>query len=143
MRRRVRVLVADDHEAHRRLLDDLFSALGCAVTTVPDGEAAVSAGPRFDIICLDRHMPGMGGEAAARQLRGTAYLVACTSHPEGLEPVFDAVLSKPFCCCELADIVEAAMTASRAVAWRPRAHPRNDNTPCAAALPVAKVACSR
>lgn len=137
MTRRLRVLVADDHEAHRRLLDDLFTALGCTVTTVPDGESAVAAGPRFDIVCLDRHMPGIGGEAAARQLQGTAYLVACTSHPEGIDGAFDAILPKPFCCCELAEIVEAASAARRAGRRQRR------KTPCAAAAAVANVACKR
>jgi CheY-like chemotaxis protein len=108
MARRLKVLVADDHEAHRRLLHNLLTALGCAVMTVPSGEAAVSAAGPFDLICLDRHMPGMGGEAAARALQGSAYLVACTSDPDGLGPEFDAVLAKPFGCCELAGVLEAA-----------------------------------
>lgn len=141
MARRLRVLVADDHEAHRRLLDDLFSAMGCSVTTVCNGEAAVDTAGDFDLICLDRHMPGMGGEAAARRLYGKAYLVACTSHPEGLGAHFNAVLSKPFCCCELAELVEAARK------WRPhrtgRSQGKNDSAALAADCAVAKVACSR
>ena len=142
MARRLRVLVADDHEAHRRLLNDLLTALGCAVTTVCDGEHAIAAAGPFDLVCLDRHMPGMGGEAVARRLWGTAYLVACTSHPDGLGPDFNAVVAKPFRCRDLAQIVEAARK------WRPAqsdAHTYRAaaSTPCAAASPVAKHACRR
>lgn len=138
MGRRLRVLVADDHEAHRRLLDELFTALDCEVTTVSDGEQALEAIGPFDVICLDRHMPGLGGEAAARALRGQAFLVACTSHPEGLAAEFDAVVAKPFCCCELAQLLEIAR------AWKPsRPYRRKSRTPSAAARAVANVACSR
>lgn len=139
MSRRMRVLIADDHAAHRRLLAQVFGALGCIVTTVSDGEAAVAAPGRFDVICLDRHMPGMGGVQAAEALRGASYLVACTSDPEGLGAPFDAVLAKPIQCGDLAKVLEAAQD-RRASGGPGAASPRQARTPSAAASAVAKVA---
>ena len=138
MGRRLRVLVADDHETYRRLLADLFGALGCVVTTVNDGEEALAAPGPFDIVCLDRHMGGLDGQDVAAKLLGSAYLVACTSDPDGLGPGFDAVLPKPVCCCELTAIVADA----RARSGRQR-RAATSSTPCAAASAVANVACNR
>lgn len=58
----------------------------------------------YDVICLDRNMPGLDGPSAARGLRGQAFLVACTSQPEGLEDQFEAVLAKPVSCGAVADV---------------------------------------
>lgn len=104
----MRVLIADDHPIHRQLLADLFALFGCEVTTACDGAEAVATPGVFDLVCLDRHMPVMGGIEAARRLRGRAFLVACTSDPEGLGIDFDAVLPKPISCQQIAEVVQTA-----------------------------------
>lgn len=106
--RKLRVLVADDHEAHRALLGQAFSALGCQVTTVPDGLAALAANGPFDLICLDRHMPGADGDEVAERLRGQAILVACTSDPNGVCDAFDLCLPKPIDLRVLVALVQYA-----------------------------------
>ncbi len=106
--RRLRVLVADDHEVHRTLLGQAFRALGCVVTTVCDGAAALAAKGPFDLICLDRHMPGPDGDEVARRLRGQAILVACTSDPSRLDEAFDLCLPKPVDPGRLVALVQCA-----------------------------------
>lgn len=106
---KLRVLVADDHEVHRALLDGAFSALGCAVTSVVDGVGALAAEGPFDIICLDRHMPGMDGDEVARRLQGQGLLVACTSDPANLDEAFDVFVPKPIDMRRIAALVQSAL----------------------------------
>lgn len=61
---------------------------------VEDGVQAVERATGFDIICLDRHMPGLSGNEVARRIGRRAFLIACTSDPEGVEG-FDVVIAKP------------------------------------------------
>lgn len=108
----LRVLVADDHPVHRVLLRNLFGAFGCSVTVANDGLEALSHFERcdFDLVCLDRHMPGLGGCEVARSMAGRTYLVSCTSDPSPGVEVFDTVMAKPI---RAMDIVEAVTAASR------------------------------
>lgn len=92
----LRVLVVDDHPAHRILLTAVFESLGCWVRTVEDGAQAVVLAADFDVVCLDRNMPGMSGDEAARRIGRRAFLIACTSEPERAWASFDAVIAKPF-----------------------------------------------
>ncbi|HTL68592.1 MAG TPA: PAS domain S-box protein [Lacunisphaera sp.] len=68
---RLRVLVADDHPANRRLLVDLLQPLGFEVATADDGRAAVeqAVAQRPDLVLLDLRMPRLDGFAAARAIR--------------------------------------------------------------------------
>ncbi|PZQ64326.1 MAG: hypothetical protein DI570_05830 [Phenylobacterium zucineum] len=108
------VLIADDHEIQRKLLTMMFEAFGCVVSAVATGDEAVRARGPFDIICLDRHMPGLDGDEAASLIAGGSFMVACTSDPAGLGSGFRAVVSKPVSCSSLANVV------SRAASWRER-----------------------
>ncbi len=66
-----RILVVDDEELNRELLEDLLTPLGYQVTTSPDGASAleaVAADPP-DVILLDVMMPGMDGFEVARRLK--------------------------------------------------------------------------
>ena len=64
-----RILIADDEDSLRWVLEKGFRSAGYQVTAVKDGTAAlreVEAGP-FDLILLDIRMPHMDGyEVAAR-----------------------------------------------------------------------------
>lgn len=66
-----RLLVVDDQEAVRDLLNTLLTRQGHAVTLAADGALAVAAcdGAVFDLIFMDINMPVMNGIAAARALR--------------------------------------------------------------------------
>ncbi len=57
------VLVADDQAANCELLEELLTAQGCKVTTVPDGAAALEELTRtqFDLVLLDVMMPHLSG----------------------------------------------------------------------------------
>jgi two-component system, sensor histidine kinase len=67
-----RVLVAEDTEVNRALLQRMLENLGCHVTGVDNGERALAllAGDhRFDLVLMDWHMPVLDGLQAARAVR--------------------------------------------------------------------------
>src|SRR6478609_6332281 len=68
----VRVLVVEDNVDAAETLADLLRLWGYEVETVHDGEAAVSAAPRFRprVVLLDIGLPRMNGYEVARWLRG-------------------------------------------------------------------------
>ncbi|WP_049620922.1 response regulator [Frateuria defendens] len=106
----LRVLVADDDPASRRFLGDALRHLGLAAETCADGGAALALarGERFDLLLLDRRMPGGGAREVLGRLRGddaaasTASLAMATSAECSqaerralLEAGFSEVLLKP------------------------------------------------
>lgn len=119
-----KVLAADDSAANRRLFEALFTSCGCAVSLAPDGAVAMAAAlsQRFDLICLDRHMPHASGDEVAEAVKAAygrgprPYLVLCTSDPRpGDAPyAFDAVLPKPVAT---QDVVAVVAKALRAAIW--------------------------
>jgi len=66
-----RVLVVDDDEDIRAMLDLALSAEGYEVVTAADGAAGLDAvrDATPDVILLDLKMPGMGGEEFAERYR--------------------------------------------------------------------------
>ncbi|WP_269713947.1 hybrid sensor histidine kinase/response regulator [Caulobacter sp. NIBR2454] len=67
-----RLLLVDDHPMNREVGVALLSAAGCVVDTAASGEEAVAlvAAKHYDAVLMDVHMPGMGGLAATRVIRG-------------------------------------------------------------------------
>ena len=65
------MLVADDNPTNREVVGKILERGGHAVTLVNDGEQALDAIERdaFDVVLLDRNMPGMGGIEALQALR--------------------------------------------------------------------------
>ncbi|QDT18218.1 response regulator [Alienimonas californiensis] len=105
----VRVLLAEDTRALRKLTTRLLTAAAHEVTETEDGRAAVeawTADPEaFDVILLDMQMPRLDGFGAAAELRAagcTAPIVALTAGAmaddrERCAAVgCDAYLAKPF-----------------------------------------------
>jgi PAS domain S-box-containing protein len=67
----LRVLLADDHETNRKVVELMVAAIGCDLTCVEDGEEAVQAvlTNRFDVVLMDMQMPVMDGLTAIRAIR--------------------------------------------------------------------------
>ena len=65
------VLVADDQAANRELLEELLTAEGFKVITVPDGAAAVEELSRIqaDLVLLDVMMPRLNGFEACEKIK--------------------------------------------------------------------------
>ncbi|HEY1933570.1 MAG TPA: ATP-binding protein [Acetobacteraceae bacterium] len=65
------ILVAEDQGTNRWLIDRQLRRLGCTVTAVEDGRAALAAmrEAAFDLLITDCHMPGIDGVALTRMVR--------------------------------------------------------------------------
>ncbi|MGE3302018.1 MAG: response regulator [Hyphomonadaceae bacterium] len=116
----MRVLIADDHLANRRLLAHIAAAQGWRAVCVEDGAAAVRAcqsDEPFDAILLDRRMPQVTGEDAARAIRAMggwaekAAIVGVTADFSGdireacIAAGMDECLAKPLDCAMLVKAV--------------------------------------
>lgn len=102
------ILIADDHEDNRELLQLLLLGAGYHVKEARDGceclTLARSEHP--DLIVMDLSMPGMDGWGVFRELKNDDFTraipcMAVTAHAdlnrsEALETGFNAYISKPF-----------------------------------------------
>jgi signal transduction histidine kinase/HPt (histidine-containing phosphotransfer) domain-containing protein/ActR/RegA family two-component response regulator len=82
-----RVLVAEDNEDNRRLLERQLARLGCVVEFAPDGLAAFErlSAAGFDLLLTDLEMPRWDGFELARQLRSAPFgaripIIALSAH---------------------------------------------------------------
>lgn len=104
---RRRLLVVDDNEANRRMMEAMLGAFGCDTVLAESGEAALErldAEP-FDAVLLDINMPGMDGVATLAGIRARAatarlpvigITAATLADRPGLEAAgFDALMEKP------------------------------------------------
>jgi CheY-like chemotaxis protein len=126
------VLVVDDHPAHRQCAQAIFEALGCVVTLTENGAAALEACARrhFDVVLMDRHMPGGDGDEAVRRLRWRersaqrAFIACCSSDPPGdLSPGYDVLVPKPLTVAAAADLLRCAV--AQAISAPPAGAPRS------------------
>jgi two-component system nitrogen regulation response regulator GlnG len=118
-----RILIADDEDSLRWVLEKGLRQAGYEVTSVADGDSALRAfaDSLFDLVFLDVRMPGMDGLTALarlRELRSDAHVVVMTAHGT-METAIQAMqrgaydyLAKPF------DIDEVLLLAERALAAR-------------------------
>jgi len=108
-----RALIVDDLALNREILARRLSRWDMHVAMVHDGlsamiaiDEAAAAGRAFDVVLLDRHMPGQTGHEVAEAIRKlesgrTIKLVLCSSISHGVTvsagvgTQFDAVLFKP------------------------------------------------
>jgi len=67
----LRILVVEDNRANRLMLSDWLTGVGCQVMAVESGEKAIECWQResFDVILLDKQMPGMDGVQTTRTIR--------------------------------------------------------------------------
>ena len=102
------ILVADDQAANRELLEEILTAQGCKVITVPDGAAAVEelARTQVDLVLLDVMMPHLNGFEVCEKIKNApdTYLIpviVITSlsdkqdRLEGIKVGADDFLSRP------------------------------------------------
>ncbi len=118
-----RILIADDEDGLRWVLEKGFRGAGYQVTAVKDGAAALreAEAQRFDMILLDIRMPGIDGLTLLKQVRERrpdAQVVIMTAHGT-METAVQAMqdgaydyLAKPF------DLDEALLLAERALSAR-------------------------
>jgi two-component system, sensor histidine kinase and response regulator len=68
------VLIVDDNQTNRRILEDQMQAWGIRATCAAGAQEALeklqdSTEPKFDVVVLDMHMPGMNGIALAEVIK--------------------------------------------------------------------------
>jgi len=119
--RKLRILVADDNPTNREVIGKILERGGHGATLVENGEQALDAieQERFDLVLLDRNMPGMGGTEAVQairlMMRGRERLpvailsadVTPEARSEALEAGADAFLPKPIEAMRLLKEVQA------------------------------------
>src|SRR5262245_24214711 len=86
----MRVLVVDDEETFRFVMENRLRASGHFVACAASGEAALEriGEKAFDVMLLDLRMPGLGGLGALRRLSETGLsceVVALTGQPDCVE----------------------------------------------------------
>ena len=118
------VLVADDSEANRLILDAMLTAAGLRVTSVEDGAEALDAfgKAQFDLVLLDMHMPKMNGKATLLEIHkqtsgcpSTPVLIVSGDEDPGvrnelLECGAAGIVAKPYTAEELLGAVNDALT---------------------------------
>ena len=120
-----RILVADDRQEVRYVIEYFLKSTGAEVVAVENGRLAVEevrrstdAGHAFDVLLLDMHMPVLDGTAAVRELRDggfTAPIIAITADAmDGqkeryLDAGCDDVIAKPIDSLDLNTRVIAAV----------------------------------
>jgi CheY-like chemotaxis protein/HPt (histidine-containing phosphotransfer) domain-containing protein len=67
----MRILVAEDQETNRWLIEHQLERLGCSVTVAADGRAALTAlvGMTYDLLLTDCHMPEIDGLELTQLIR--------------------------------------------------------------------------
>ncbi len=66
-----RILIVDDDDSQRRLERDVLSSVEYELTEARDGETALQllSEQNFDVVLLDKSMPGMDGDEVCRRIR--------------------------------------------------------------------------
>ena len=79
------VLIVDDNETNRMILDEMLKNWRMVPTLADGGEAALMAmrwardqGNSFPLVLLDGHMPGMDGFEVARKIKADPALAGAT-----------------------------------------------------------------
>ena len=73
MKEKLKILVVDDQESMRTLLQDMLEVIGYEVTLAGGGEEALTIleGSQFNLVLSDLNMPGMDGTALLRSIKSS------------------------------------------------------------------------
>jgi len=128
----LRILLADDHPANRKVVEIMLSATAMEMVAVEDGRQALDAfaDGGFDLVLMDMQMPVMDGLTATRSIREfetdrglprTPVIMltanAMAEHVEaGRAAGADGHLTKPVTLASLFEAISAAMDPDRAAA---------------------------
>src|SRR5580658_5494400 len=113
----LKVLVVDDHPLNHQVMHAVLPYFDCVATSATSGEEAVAlaAVAAFDLIVMDLHMPGIGGDEAARRIREVgssrrAFMARWTTDtPLRLNgALYDGELEKPMLWARLGALVREA-----------------------------------
>lgn len=114
-----RILVVDDQPQMRRFMRSTLTSAGYEIDDARTGEEAVQKIREFhpDLVLLDINMPGMGGLATCREIRGGAsvgiiMLTVRNSEEDkvaALDAGADDFITKPFSTPELLARIRAAL----------------------------------
>ncbi len=124
MNESARILIADDEDSLRWVLEKGLRGAGYEVTSVKDGDTALHAfeAGMFDLVFLDVRMPGTDGLAVLgrlRELQSDVLVVVMTAHGT-MDTAIQAMqrgaydyLAKPFDLDEVLLVAERALAAGR------------------------------
>jgi two-component system KDP operon response regulator KdpE len=111
------ILIVDDEPQIRRVIKAALSKQGYVVADARNGEAALDMirEERFDMVILDRNMPGIGGLETCRTIRDTSDMgiimltvrKAEEDRIEALDAGADDYVTKPFSMPELSARIRA------------------------------------
>jgi CheY-like chemotaxis protein len=127
---RGKILVMDDEEALRNMIDDMLSYLGYEFAGAASGEEAVelysqarASDAPFDAVLMDLTVPGkMGGEEAVKKILAIDPQAKCiVSSGYSTAPVmaeykkygFVAVIAKPFQITDLNEVLQNVLVKSK------------------------------
>lgn len=120
--RGMRVLIVEDNAVNRRVAEIMLARLGCVVSAVDGGNAAIEAvmTQPFDVVLLDIQMPDLDGLEVARRMRAchgarpSIVMMTASAQPNDADAATaagaDGFLAKPVSLQQLAtalDVVRA------------------------------------
>jgi CheY-like chemotaxis protein len=138
----IKTLIIDDNDTNRRILSEMLSRWGAAVTEANGGQQAVAAllgatkaGAPYSLVLLDRRMPGVDGfevaEAIHRQptMAGTTILMLTSDNraediARGRALGVAAYLVKPVKQAELLEAIQEVRGGATRAAERPAVQAR-------------------
>lgn len=130
------ILVVDDNEINREILQELITQMGCRVSLAANGEEAIrqTEEQQPDLIITDMQMPVMDGMETTRRIRGNGHspqslpIIALSAHTDsgshiaGLAAGMNDYLTKPVDPTKLRETLEK---------WLPCGLPSTTDAPAA------------